>query len=120
MFSDTTYQGAKKNSSDQSEELSIFFVDIIKLVSDLSVPIFHRDGVGTLLSACNLARYTASAGCQGFFGPFPSAFLDKRCCKNCGKGKIIRLKLQNFFFWELPRLIHISLTDHVSASFPSP
>src|SRR5580658_9267503 len=85
MFSDTTYQGAKKNSSDQSEELSIFFVDIIKLVSDLSVPIFHRDGVGTLLSACNLARYTASAGCQGFFGPFPSAFLDKRCCKNCGK-----------------------------------
>ena len=24
----------------------------------------------------------ASAGCQGFIGPFPSAFLDKRCVKN--------------------------------------
>jgi hypothetical protein len=22
------------------------------------------------------------AGCQGFIGPFPSAFLDKRCVKN--------------------------------------
>jgi hypothetical protein len=27
----------------------------------------------------------ADAGCQGFFGPFPSAFLDKRCVKNCRK-----------------------------------
>jgi hypothetical protein len=34
-----------------------------------------------------LAPYSGSisnqrAGCQGFIGPFPSAFLDKRCVKN--------------------------------------
>jgi len=26
-----------------------------------------------------------NAGCQGFIGPFPSAFLDKRCIKNWRK-----------------------------------
>jgi len=99
--------GIKKTLLIRQKSFQYFFVDIIKLGSDLSVPIFHRDGVGTLLSACYLLRDAASAGCQGFFGPFPSAFLDKRCNKNCPKGKIILLKLQNFFFWEnTPAYLH--------------
>jgi hypothetical protein len=39
-----------------------------------------RDGIGTLL------RFNA-VGCQGFPGPLPSAFLDKKCLKNCRKDK---------------------------------
>ena len=41
-FSDTTYQEMSKikSSSDLSEELSICCFDIVKLKSDLSVPIF--------------------------------------------------------------------------------
>jgi hypothetical protein len=75
-------------------------LNIIKLGSDLSVPIFHRDGVGTLLSA-----YSASAGCQGFIGPFPSAFLDKRCVKNYCKdrdGVFIFPNTLKFFCWTAP------------------
>jgi hypothetical protein len=53
---------------------------IFKLGSDLSVP-HRRDGIGTL-------PFTMSeqAGCQGFTGPLPSAFLDKQV-KNCHKDK---------------------------------
>jgi len=37
-------------------------------------------------------QHSLQAGCQGFFGPFPSAFLDKfpiaiGRIKNCGKDK---------------------------------
>jgi len=106
LFSDTTYQenlpevffsggrahpgrshappcsmvdaGAKKNSSDSQKSFEYDVNYIVKPGSDLSVPIFHRDGVGTLLSVRECDPRT-SAGCQGFFGPFPSAFLDKRC-----------------------------------------
>jgi len=34
-----------------------------------------RDGIGTLL------RFKNETGCQGFTGPLPSAFLDKRLFK---------------------------------------
>jgi hypothetical protein len=41
--------------------------------------------IGMELAPYSPLKLQANAGCQGFFGPFPSAFLDKRCCKNCGK-----------------------------------
>jgi hypothetical protein len=34
-------------------------------------------------------------GCQGFIGPLPSAFLDKRCIKNCCKDIISLCKVPN-------------------------
>jgi hypothetical protein len=62
--------GNKKSSPDKSEELTIFLRNIMKLESDLSVAHFR---------AMELAPYHAVSvtGCQGFKGPFPSAFLDK-------------------------------------------
>jgi hypothetical protein len=41
------------------------------------------------LAPCTTAYITQTvAGCQGFIGPFPSAFLDKLIKKNSGKGKV--------------------------------
>jgi hypothetical protein len=51
---------------------------IIKHLSDLSLPVFLRDGVGTF-------SHFEWIGCQGFIGPFPQPFLIsdvKNCCKN--------------------------------------
>jgi hypothetical protein len=31
-----------------------------------------------------LAPFAVVRGCQGFIGPYPSAFLDKHYVKNCG------------------------------------
>src|SRR5579859_472371 len=94
--------GAKKNSSDSQKSFEYDVNYIVKPGSDLSVPIFHRDGVGTLLSVRECDPRT-SAGCQGFFGPFPSAFLDKRCSKNCGKDIVAGCIFPNpavfFLFW---------------------
>ena len=43
----------------------------------------HRDGVGTLPSLrTGFSLSAAVAGCQGFIGPYPSAFLDKWMLKN--------------------------------------
>ena len=42
--------------------------------------LIHWDGVGTLFRV-------SRTGCQGFAGPFPSAFLDKRYLKSFGKCK---------------------------------
>jgi hypothetical protein len=83
---------SKKNSSDSQKSFEYVVFYIVKPGSDLSVPIFHRDGVGTLLSVCDIQT---SAGCQGFFGPFPSAFLDKRCVKNWRKDIIPFSKFPN-------------------------
>ncbi len=52
-----------------SEELLIYFVKYLKLV--LTYLSAAADGVGTLFG---LRR----TGCQGFIGPLPSTFLDKR------------------------------------------
>jgi hypothetical protein len=50
---------------------------------------FLRDGVGTLflLFILSLSKYKIRTGCQGFKGPFPSAFLDKKIEKNWRKDK---------------------------------
>ena len=61
----------KKSSPGKSEELQYVGVQRVKLVFWLIChAIFLRAGVGTL-SCCG------RTGCQGFKGPFPSAFLDK-------------------------------------------
>jgi hypothetical protein len=49
-------------------------VDIVKLCSDLSFRL-SADGIGTLFI---LPQSQYATGCQGFFGPLPSAFLDKK------------------------------------------
>jgi hypothetical protein len=51
-----------------------------------------RDGIGTFSMFCDTQT---TAGCQGFIGPLPSAFLDKRCLKNWSKDIITRPKLPN-------------------------
>jgi len=35
-------------------------------------------------SVMELAPFVVVRGCQGFIGPYPSAFLDKNVVKNCG------------------------------------
>ena len=64
----------QKSSSDESEELFKYVVDSIVEAIDLTYlsPIFIGAGRGTL-------SHFHVTGCQGFIGPFPSAFLDKRC-----------------------------------------
>jgi hypothetical protein len=112
LFSDTNYQGRQKSTrfgtvaagnrrsttpdgqkktlliSQKSFEYFSFY--IFKPVSDLSVPIFPSGWSWHLTFYQRRKQRIAMlivAGCQGFNGPFPSAFLDKRCCKNCGKIK---------------------------------
>jgi hypothetical protein len=81
VVSDTTYQvksgGAEIKKAlpinhQKSSMKKLYFCKSHS--SDLSIPL--RAGFGTLLPA--VKRKT---GCQGFIGPFPSAFLDKRCSK---------------------------------------
>jgi hypothetical protein len=48
---------------------------------DLTYLSAEADGVGTFSIAMR------KIGCQGFCGPFPSAFLDKQKIKNWRKGK---------------------------------
>jgi len=49
-------------------------MDIVSFVLTYLSRHMSRGGIGTLLTGKPVA------GCQGFFGPLPSAFLDK-CCK---------------------------------------
>jgi hypothetical protein len=54
---------------------SFDMISIFKLGSDLSVPSrLNRDGWNWHLAF----RICEKAGCQGFTGPLPSAFLDKQ------------------------------------------
>ncbi len=51
---------------------------ILSILSDLSLPDIHQDGVGTF-------SHFEWIGCQGFIGPFPQPFLisdTKNWCKN--------------------------------------
>jgi hypothetical protein len=50
----------------------------LKAWSDLSVPVFPPGWSWHLTFGL---RTQTLAGCQGFNGPFPSAFLDKKCIK---------------------------------------
>jgi len=58
----------------KSEGLIILWMDIVSFVLTYLSRHMSRGGIGTLLTGKPVA------GCQGFFGPLPSAFLDK-CCK---------------------------------------
>ena len=97
MVSDTTYQGHQESLSclrkkkallicQKSFEYALNIFRAILSSWDLTYLSrnFLRDGVGTLHAIAK----QLNAGCQGFIGPFPSAFLDKRCCKNCSKDSI--------------------------------
>lgn len=95
--------GQKKSSSDSQTSFWICLEDISKPVSDLSVRFWtaaslHRYATYTSvvvnaieprwswhLTQAVIYLLLPCAGCQGVIGPFPSAFLDKRCLKNCCK-----------------------------------
>jgi hypothetical protein len=83
--------GHKKSSSVNQMSFNILrkvfkAVDLTYLFRQLA------DGIGTFAVVCETHT---TAGCQGFIGPLPSAFLDKRCLKNCHKDIINRAKLPN-------------------------
>jgi hypothetical protein len=71
-------QGHKKSSSDSQKSLNISRCDNKAFNLTYLSRYIQRDGVGTL------PRFRGT-GCQGFFGPFPSAFLDKRCIRTAAK-----------------------------------
>ena len=81
--------GHKKSSSGESEELSTILVNDCRAVNltylSCTSACSVRDGIGTLY------RWLNETGCQGFNGPLPSAFLDKRCKKNCCKSNTMGL-----------------------------
>jgi hypothetical protein len=61
-----------KSSSDKSEELECFLNEVSKADSNLSFPDLRRGWIW------HLVPIETGTGCQGFIGPLPSAFLDKR------------------------------------------
>ena len=95
MFSDTTYQGHQRSLLYRRRRLSpagkkklFWFVrralNIVIRYCPAGVWLICPDSPSGW-SWHLTATFGAGAGCQGFFGPFPSAFLDKRCCKNWRK-----------------------------------
>jgi len=74
-------------------------VEYYKAGSDLSVPIFHRDGVGTLLSALQLQQVVKASS-----GHFPQPFLISKVVKNWDKDMGFYQNNKPLFSWQCPDL----------------
>jgi len=82
----------QKSSSDESEELLNILLQYCRSYwSDLSVSNLHWSWTWHLIALVSVT------GCQGFIGPFPSAFLDKRCVKNWCKDRTRKQNSKSFF-----------------------
>jgi hypothetical protein len=102
LFSDTSYQeidyqkifsphqqyqvwqGTKKTLLIRQKS----FEYVVSILSSWDLTYLSRFSSGWSWHLTFRLRRKLNAGCQGFFGPFPSAFLDKRCCKNCCKDNV--------------------------------